>query len=106
MSRYHRTDGSEHYKPRSFKLVGDEVVEESDVMVHQFAIGDSDDPDIIAGFNLAEWQNSEAGRWVFEHCVGEPYWVRSMNTWTYAYQYRIMARLRKQDQTFFELRFR
>jgi hypothetical protein len=106
MARYHKTDGSEHYKPPRCRLVDGVVVEESDVVVHQFSIGDSDDPDIIAGFNLAKWQDSEAGQWVFEHCVGEPYWVRSMNTWSYAYQYRIMARLRKQDQTFFELKFR
>jgi hypothetical protein len=106
MARHHKTDGSEHYKPRSVRLVGNEAVEESDVVVHQFAVGDSDDPDIIAGFNISDWQKTEIGQWVIEHCVERPYWVRSMNTWTYSYQYRIMARLRKQDQTFFELKFR
>lgn len=106
MSRYHRTDGSEHYKPRQWRLVDGVVVEESDVIVHQFSVGDSEDPDIIAGFNITDWQKTEVGQWVFKHCIGEPYWVRSVNTWSYSYQYRIMARLRKQDQTFFELKFR
>jgi hypothetical protein len=106
MSRHHRTDGSEHYKPRSVRLVGDKAVEESDVMVAQFSLGDTEDPDIVIGFFISEWEKTEAGQWVFEHCVERPYWVRSMNTWSYNYQYRIMARLRKQDQTFFELKFR
>jgi hypothetical protein len=106
MARHYKTDGREHYKPQSVSVVGDKAVEESDVMISQFAVGDSDDPDIVAGVHILEWQNTEAGQWVFEHCVEKPYWVRSLDVWSYTYRYRIMARLRKQDQTFFELKFR
>jgi len=106
MARHHKTDGSKHYKPRSVRIVGDNAVEESDVMIARFAVADVDDPDIVAEVHILEWQNTEAGQWVFEHCVDKPYWVRSLDIWSYAYQYRIMARLRKQDQTFFELKFR
>jgi uncharacterized protein YycO len=95
-----------HYKPQSVRVVGDNAIEESDVMIARFAVADVDDPDIVAEVHISEWQNTEAGQWVFEHCVDKPYWVRSLDIWSYAYQYRIMARLRKQDQTFFELKFR
>jgi uncharacterized protein YycO len=94
-----------HYKPQSVRVVGDKAIEESDVMIARFAVADVDDPDIVAEVHISEWQNTEAGQWVFEHCVDKPYWVRSLDIWSYAYQYRIMARLRKQDQTFFELKF-
>ena len=45
------TDGSENYKPRRIRVIDGVAVEESDVLVHEFTVGDTEDPDLIAGFS-------------------------------------------------------
>jgi hypothetical protein len=99
-------DGSQYYKPHLSRLVEGAVVEESDVVVHIFGIGDAEDPDLVAGFQIMDWQNSAAGQWVNENCIGELYWVRGLDHLSYGYQYRIVARLSKQNETFFKLKFK
>ena len=94
------------YKPPSFRRIDDQVIEESDVAVFTFNIGDTEDPDIIAGFSIQDWQKSESGRWVHEHCVEIPYWIRRMTPMVYGYQYVIMTRLTKQNETFFKMKFK
>lgn len=100
------TDGSENYKPRRFRVIDGVAVEESDVLVHEFTVGDTEDPDLIAGFSIQDWQKSEQGRWVYDNCVESPYWVRMMDHLAWGYQYRIFARMTKQNETFFELKFK
>ena len=99
-------DGSEHYKPQRVRVVDNVAVEESDVAVYSFVIGDTEDPDLIAGFSIQDWQKSESGRWVYEHCVEPPYWVRSIDYIGFGYRYQIVARLSKQNETFFKLKFK
>ena len=99
-------DGSEYHKPRRVRVIDGVAVEESDVVVYSFMISDTEDPDLVAGFSIQDWQKSEKGRWVYDNCVETPYWVRTMDQFAYGYQYRIVARLTKQNQTFFELKFK
>lgn len=106
MSLNYQKDGSEHYKPRQVRVVDGVAIDEADVIVYSFVIGDTEDPDLIAGFSIQDWQKSEPGRWVYDHCVESPYWVRVMDQFSFGYQYRIMARLSKQNETFFKLKFK
>jgi hypothetical protein len=99
-------DGKEHYKPRLWRIVDGVDIEESDVVVHIFNISDTEDPDLIAGFQIMDWQKSAAGQWVNENLIGELYWVRGLDHNSYGYQYRIVARLTKQNETFFKLKFK
>lgn len=99
-------DGTEHYKPCRVRVVNGIAIEESDVLVHEFTVGDTEDPDLIAGFSIQDWQKSESGRWVYEHCAEHPYWVRMMDLMAYGYQYRIFARMNKQNETFFKLKYK
>lgn len=99
-------DGTEYRKPRRVRVIDGVAVEESDVVVFTFTVGDTEDPDLIAGFNIQDWQKSELGRWVYEHCVEPPYWIRRMDLMSYGYQYVIMARLTKQNETFFKLKYK
>lgn len=99
-------DGSEYYQPRLWRLVDGAIVEESDVVVHTFSIGDAEDPDLLAGLHIVEWQESEMGHWVMDNCIGKPYWTRMIDPTYYGYCYRIVARLTTQNETFFELKFR
>ena len=77
----------------------------SDVCVHDFTMGDVEDPDLYAAQPVWEWRSSEAGQWVTKHAVGELYWTRAVDYASYGFQYRIMARLSEQNQTFFQLKW-
>lgn len=98
----------EQRKPPSFRRVDDHVVEESDMLVYEFMTSDlSDtDPSVSANINTKAWLKTDPGQWVLEHSVEEPYIIWYENAVHGGYTYRMMARLRKQDQTFFEMKFR
>ena len=68
-------------------------------------MGDVEDPDLYAGEPLWKWQNSEAGKFVMEHAVEAPYWIRQVDQHSYGYRYIVMARLSEPMQTFFRLKF-
>ena len=98
----------DRYKPPSFKRVDDRVVEESDMLAHEFRINGviESNETAAAHFNLQAWLKTDPGQWILEHCVEEPYIVWYENAIYGGYTYRMMARLRKQDQTFFEMKFK
>lgn len=75
------------------------------VVVHEFSVGDVDDPDLYAAHPLWEWQQSAAGTWVMENAVETPQWGRSNDHRTYQLRYRVTAKLREQDAIFFKLKY-
>jgi hypothetical protein len=100
-----RNQYTEYYQDPEYKIVDDHVVRFSDICVHEFSMGDVEDPDLYAAQPISEWQDSEAGKFVMEHAVEKPYWMRQIDHSSYGYRYRIMARMREPDQTFFKLKF-
>ena len=94
------------YQEPEYKIVDDQVVRFSDICVHEFTMGDVEDPDLYAAQPLWEWQESPAGRFVMAHAVEKPYWTRSIDHLSYGYRYLIVARMREPDQTFFRLKFK
>lgn len=105
MSTTRSEPGYQHWQPEAVQIIDDRAVRFSDIMVHEFSMGDVEDPDLYAGEPLYRWQQSKVGQWVMEHAVETPYWVRRVDTSTYGYRYCIMARLSEQNQTFFRLKF-
>ena len=93
-------------QPPEYKVIDDRVVRISDVVVHEFAMGDVEDPDLYAADPLLAWQNSEAGEFVMTHAVEQPYWIREVDYSSYGYRYKIVARLSEPNQTFFRLKFK
>jgi hypothetical protein len=83
------------YKPRvnKYNIVGDRVEESKTVVVHEFTMGDVDDPDLYAAQPLYEWQHSEAGQWVMNNAVDTPTWHRMADPMSYGYRYQITATL-------------
>ena len=75
------------------------------VVVHRFSLGDVDDPEIYAAQPIWEWQQTEAGKWVMENAVDEPYWSRHTDFHTVSYQYKIVATLTEADAMWFKLKF-
>ena len=35
---------------------------------HSFTMGDVDDPEIYAAMPIHEWEQTEQGQWIMEHC--------------------------------------
>ena len=99
------SDAPTHWQPALTKIVDGRPVRFSDVCVHEFRIGDVEDPAIFAGGPMWDWQHSPAGQWVIEHAVEQPYWHKDLDPSTYGYRFRIMARFSEQDQTFFKLKW-
>jgi hypothetical protein len=73
--------------------------------VHEFTMGDVEDPDLYAAQPLHDWQETEAGRWVLAHAVETPFWHRVVDPYNYGWTYYVVARFREQDQTYWALKW-
>ena len=95
----------QHWQDKEYKIINDHVVCFSDICVHEFTMGDVEDPDLYAAEPIMAWQDSEAGKFVMAHAVEPPYWTRMIDNHSYGWRYAIVARMRESDQTFFKLKF-
>ena len=95
----------QHWQDKEYKIIDDHVVCFSDIVVHEFSMGDVEDPDLYAAEPILQWQQTQSGQWVMEHATETPYWIRSVDHSSYGYRYRIVARLSEPNQTFFRLKF-
>ena len=93
------------YQEPEYQIINDQVVRFSDICVHEFNMGDVEDPDLYAAQPIWELQESEAGKFVMEHAVEAPYWIRQVDHHSYGHKYKIIARLSEPNQTFFRLKF-
>lgn len=75
------------------------------VIVHSFTVGDVEDPDLYAAEPIHKWEQSDAGQWIMEHAVETPMWQRANDISIYGYRYKIVARLRDKDLTWFNLKY-
>ena len=76
-----------------YMQVGDRVEEVREVVVHEFTMGDVEDPDLYAAEPLWKWQQSEIGQWVMENAVETPSWYRIPDTLQYGYKFQVRAKL-------------
>jgi len=76
-----------------YMQIGDRVEEVKTVVVHEFTMGDVDDPDLYAAQPLYEWEHSEQGQWVITHALETPSWYRIPDNLQYGYKYQIRAKL-------------
>jgi len=83
-----------------------ELVEEIyKVVVHQFHLGDVEDPDLYAADPLYQWQISEPGKFVMENAVDQPTWHRQHDFKSLGWRYVIVAELEKKKLAEFYLRW-
>lgn len=75
------------------------------IVVHTFRIGDVEDPSIYAAGPLYDWQQSEAGQWVIEHAIEQPYWQESISGDSWGYVFAVIANLNDADATYFRLKW-
>lgn len=72
---------------------GDRVEEVKTVIVHQFSMGDVEDPDLFAAEPLYKWEQSDQGQWVMKNAVDVPSWHRMADPVSMGYRYQIHAKL-------------
>jgi hypothetical protein len=94
-----------HWRPVEVKLIDDVPVRFSDVCVHEFTLSDIDDVEIYVASPIWEWQQTVEGDWIMKHSVNKPYWIQFIDTLTYGYRIKIMARLSDKDETFWRLKW-
>jgi hypothetical protein len=75
------------------------------VVVHKFAMGDVEDPDLYAAEPMWKWQQTEQGKFIMEHAVDTPEWHRRIDHTTYGYQYAITAELESKKLSEFYLKW-
>ncbi len=105
INRNHQAE-YKHWTPSEVKIIDGVPVKYLDVLVHTFRLGDVEDPAIYAAGPIYEWQKTDAGRWVMDHSVKEPYWTKRVDYNSYGYECNIFARLRESDAVFFNLKFK
>lgn len=76
-----------------YMIINDRVEEVREIIVHEFTMGDVDDPDLYAAQPLWKWQDSEEGQWIMEHAVETPCWYRIPDTLQYGYKIQVRAKL-------------
>jgi hypothetical protein len=76
-----------------YMLVKDYVEEVREIVVHEFSLGDVEDPDVYAAHPILEWQRSEQGMWIMDNAVETPSWYRVPDLMQYGYRYQIRAKL-------------
>ena len=76
-----------------YMIINDRVEEVREIVVHEFTMGDVEDPDLYAAEPLMKWQNTEAGQWIMEHAVETPCWYRIPDSMQYGYRFQIRAKL-------------
>jgi hypothetical protein len=94
-----------HRKPREFRIINEQPVAFSDLVVHSFTVAEFGDPVLRAAGPLLDWEHSEAGAWVMAHAVETPWWSRQLDVSGYSHRFSIIARLSEPDQTFFKLKY-
>ena len=85
--------------------INDELINIYDVTVHQFSMGDVEDPDLYAAEPIIKWQQSEQGIWVMTHAMESPIWHRMIDHNSFGYTYVIRAKLKATDYTFYQLKW-
>ena len=79
--------------PYRYIIINDQVEEVREIVVHEFTIVDSEDPELYAAVPLWKWQQSEAGRWIMSHAVETPSWWRVRDLRNFGFKYQIRAKL-------------
>jgi hypothetical protein len=102
---YRSAEAEKLFKAPESLVVDGKVVVCRDVKVHEFTMGDVEDPDLYAAQPIHDWQQSEQGKWVMEHAIEKPFWHRSVDPASYGHKYYIIARLQEQDQTYWALKW-
>lgn len=72
-------------------------------LVHEFSMGDVEDPDLYASQSLWEWEKTDSGNWVMNNSEPTASWHRIPDG--YRWKYEIRAYLTSEQLMYYRLRF-
>lgn len=75
------------------------------VLVESIRMGDVEDPYLMAGFPLADWQKTEKGSWVMTNSLEQPVYHCIPDTDTMGYRVVISALLTEENEAYMYLRW-
>lgn len=75
------------------------------IVVLEFLLGDVEDPQLYAAGPIYEWEKSEQGQWVKDNAKDTPEWFTGPDMSSYGYKVRIVADLKEEDVTYFNLKW-
>ena len=76
------------------------------MVLHEFTMGDVEDPYLYAAFPISAWQETEMGRWVMANVEGQASFHIHPDPMQYGYRVVITGKLSPKAETFFRLKFR
>ncbi len=74
------------------------------IKFHSFNMGDVDDVDIYVAQPIWEWQQTEQGKWVMEHCADPKYSV-GPDGQSWGHRVVLYGELEDQDAVFYQLKW-
>lgn len=75
------------------------------MVLHEFNMGDVEDPYLYAAFPIGDWQETEQGKWVMANVIGEATFHCVPDPHQYGYRVVITGELSPKDQTYFNLKW-
>jgi hypothetical protein len=75
------------------------------MIFHEFTLSDVEDPDIYVAQPLYNWQTTEMGSWVMQHCTNPTYRIM-VDPNTLGYKVTIYGDLTTKDATYFTLKYK
>ena len=75
------------------------------MILHEFTMGDVEDPYLYAGFPIYEWQQTDKGKWVMAHAKGEIVFHCTPSIENYGYRVVITGELEERDEIIYRLKY-
>jgi hypothetical protein len=76
------------------------------IEVAQFRISDVDKSELYANTHIYEWLQTESGRWVKEHAIGNLTTTSYLDFDYMGHKFRITAKFEDKDATYFILKYK
>ena len=74
------------------------------MIFHSFKMGDVEDPEIYAAQPLYEWQQSDQGQWVMEHC-SDPQNIERPDEYNWGHKIIVYGEVEELDATYYSLKW-
>ena len=75
------------------------------MILHEFIMGDVEDPYLYAAFPISEWQQTDKGKWVMEHAQGDIVFHCNPCHENYGYRVVITGKLEERDEIIYRLKY-
>lgn len=73
--------------------------------LHQFIMGDVEDPQLYAAAPIYDWQQTEKGKWCMENALDEIKFYITQDYQHYGYRVALVGTLSDIDHTYFQLKW-